>query len=45
LWEAPSIEKVRDFVEPLLGKVSKNEYIPIDAANSMGLPAVAGATA
>ena len=41
LWEAPSVEKVRDFVEPLLGRVSKNEYIPIDPANSTGLPATA----
>lgn len=45
LWEAPSVEKVRGFLEPLLGRVSKNEYIPIDPTNSTGLPATATATA
>jgi hypothetical protein len=39
LWEAPSVERVRDLVEPLLGRVSKNEYIVVDASGSMGLPA------
>ncbi len=41
LWEAPSVEKVRDFVEAHLGHVSKNEYIPIDPSNSAGLPTTA----
>jgi hypothetical protein len=41
LWEAPSVEKVRDLVEPLLARVSKNEYIAIDASGSMGLPTTA----
>jgi len=45
LWEAPSVEKVRDLLEPLIGRVSKNEYIPIDPANSTGLPTIAAATA
>ena len=45
LWEAPSVEKVRDFLEPLLGHVSKNEYLAIDPTNSTGLPATATATA
>jgi hypothetical protein len=38
LWEASSVDKVRGFVEPLFGQVSKNEYIPIDPKNSIGLP-------
>ena len=45
LWEAASVESVRDLLEPLIGKFSKNEYIPIDPASSMGLPAAASATA
>jgi hypothetical protein len=39
LWEAPSVERVRDLVEPLLARFSENEYIPIDPSNSSGLPA------
>ncbi len=45
LWEASSVDKVRDFVEPLLGHISKNEYIPIDPSKSMGLPTIAAAPA
>lgn len=45
LWEAPSVDKVRDVVEAHLGHASKNEYIPIDPAKSMGLPATAAARA
>ncbi len=45
LWEAPSVEKVRDFLEPRIGRVSKNEYVPIDPKNSTGLPAAAKASA
>jgi len=45
LWEASSVDKVRDVVEAHLGHASKNEYIPIDPSKSMGLPATALATA
>ncbi len=45
LWEASSVEKVRDVVETHLGHASKNEYIPIDPSKSMGLPTAATATA
>ncbi len=44
LWEAASIESVRDLLEPLLGRFSKNEYIPIDPSRSMGLPTTSNAT-
>lgn len=43
LWEASSVDRVRDVVEAHLGHASKNEYIPVDASKSMGLPAVAAA--
>ena len=45
LWESPSLDEVRAFLEPLLGQVSKNEYILIDPEKSMGLPTTAEATA
>jgi hypothetical protein len=45
LWEAPTVDSVRNLLEPLFGRVCKNEYIPIDASNSMGLPAAASTTA
>jgi hypothetical protein len=45
LWESPSLDELSGFLEPLLGQVCKNEYIPIDPKNSMGLPATAEATA
>jgi hypothetical protein len=45
LWEASSVDKVRDVVEAHLGHASKNEYIPIDPTKSMGLPTTAAARA
>lgn len=43
LWEAASVDGVRDFLEPLMGRVCKNEYIEIDPSSSMGLPTAATA--
>jgi hypothetical protein len=45
LWEASSVDAVRDLLEPLFGAVSKNEYITIDPSSSMGLPTAASTTA
>ncbi len=45
LWEAPTVDSVRNLLEPLFGRVCKNEYISIDAASSMGLPTAASTTA
>jgi hypothetical protein len=45
LWEAASVDDVRDLLEPLFGQVCTNEYIQIDPASSMGLPVAASATA
>ena len=39
LWAAPSADKVKEFLEPVLGHVSKNEYVPLNAASALGLPA------
>jgi hypothetical protein len=43
LWEADSVDRVRDLLEPLLGHASKNEYVQIDPSSSMGLPTPASA--
>ncbi|MGA8575472.1 MAG: hypothetical protein WB609_07290 [Candidatus Cybelea sp.] len=44
LWEAASVNGVRDLLEPLFGRISKND-ITIDPSSSMGLPTAASATA
>ena len=39
LWEAATLDQVRDFVEETVGKVSNNNYFAVDAENALGLPA------
>jgi hypothetical protein len=39
LWEAPSVQRVRDFLEPLTAGICTNEYAEVDAGLSLGLPA------
>jgi hypothetical protein len=39
LWEAPSVQRVRDFLEPLTQGVCVNEYAAVDVNASRGLPA------
>jgi hypothetical protein len=39
LWEAPSVQSVRDFLEPLAARVCKNEYAEVEPSLSLGLPA------
>lgn len=38
LWEAPSVDRLKAFLEPLLESVSKNEYLAITTERSSGLP-------
>jgi|GEM_PF-578100 len=38
VWEAESVEAVRDFLEARLGGASVNEYFAVDAAAAIGLP-------
>jgi hypothetical protein len=38
LWEAGSLDAVRDLVESAVGEVSRNEYYEVDSNNAMGLP-------
>ena len=39
IWEADSVESVRDFVDPAVKHVSRNEYFAVDAGHGLGLPA------
>ena len=45
LWAAASGDDVKNLLEPLFGRVCKNEYIAIDPSSSMGLPTAASASA
>ena len=38
VWEAESLEKIREFLETATGDVSQNDYMLIDEAHAMGLP-------
>jgi hypothetical protein len=38
LWEAGSLDAVRDLVESAVGEISRNEYYEVDSDNAMGLP-------
>jgi len=44
LWEARLVEDVKEFLEPVIGHVSKNEYIPLNAEAAFGLPAASVAS-
>ena len=39
LWEAATLDEVREFVEKAVGEVSNNTYFAVDAENALGLPA------
>ena len=39
LWEAPSVQRVREFLEPLTVGICTNEYAEVDVSLSSGLPA------
>jgi hypothetical protein len=41
LWEAASADRVKEFLEPIIGRYSANEYSEVDAEYSAGLPAAA----
>lgn len=38
LYEAPSIERLRDYLDPLLGQTSTQRYFPVAEAHAIGLP-------
>jgi hypothetical protein len=41
LWQADSLETVRNVVEDTVGDVSDNEYFEVNEQNAQGLPAQA----
>lgn len=43
LWEAESIDAVRDLVDPTLGDTSEQTYFPVASEQAVGLPEAAGA--
>ncbi len=44
LWEARLADDVKEFLEPVIGHVSHNEYIPLNGEASFGLPATSAAS-
>jgi hypothetical protein len=38
LWEAPSLDEVRDYVDETLGDSSENLWFEVDIAQALGLP-------
>ena len=38
LWESPSVQALKDFVEPQVSDISDNEYFEVNTENAIGLP-------
>ncbi|HEY7611855.1 MAG TPA: hypothetical protein VH764_02575 [Gemmatimonadales bacterium] len=38
IWEAESVDAVRNLLEPLTGRVSRNEYFPVENREGSGRP-------
>jgi hypothetical protein len=38
IWEAASIDAVRNVLEPLTGRISRNEYIPVENKEGFARP-------
>jgi hypothetical protein len=45
IWEADSVDAVRDFLEPLLGRVSRNEYFAVENRDGVARPSQVPQTA
>lgn len=51
IWETDSVDTLRNFLEPVVGRVSRNEYFPVENRDGLGRPsrvpqaATAGSTA
>lgn len=39
LWDAKSVDAVKNYLEPKIGKTAKNTYYAVDSKVAMGLPA------
>ena len=44
LWEADSLEAVRDYLDSLAGESSENEYFEVSAEHAIGVPAAIAAS-
>jgi hypothetical protein len=44
IWEAESIDAVRDVVDPTLGDTSEQTYYKVDTEQAVGLPGAAATT-
>jgi hypothetical protein len=45
IWEAKSVDAVREFLEPLLGRVSRNEYFAVENREGVIRPSLVPQTA
>ncbi len=45
IWEAESIDAVRELVDPTLGDTSKQTYFAVNTEQAVGLPQAVAATA
>jgi hypothetical protein len=43
LWEADSLEAVRDYLDSLAGDASDNAYFPVSTESAIGIPEPIGA--
>ncbi|MDX6554152.1 MAG: hypothetical protein QOD86_347 [Miltoncostaeaceae bacterium] len=43
LWETPSLEAVRDYLDPITAGVAENSYFAIEESMAFGLPVAAPA--
>jgi hypothetical protein len=39
LWEGKSVEDVKNYLEPKIGKIARNTYYGVDGKVAIGLPA------
>jgi hypothetical protein len=44
LWEGQSVEAVREYLDPLTGKASKNTYFEVSSEHAIGIPEPIGAS-
>lgn len=46
IWEADSLDELRSLLEPVVGRVSRNEYFPVENREGFAMPSrVSQATA
>jgi hypothetical protein len=38
IWEGNSVEELRGLLDPVVGKFSRNEYIPVENREGLGFP-------